>query len=413
MKEPRFLVFVVVCLMAASFSINAQVTKITSTSAFDADSVGFDFQEYQAEVQVPDVVAKWGLSFQNVDTLPPKIGMIVPPIGGGDPDRVLENPTGAGANSPLIVNFKYPVSKVGFNASNGTSSTVVTLTAYDPLGTKLGTVTETGLASEKFVGVSTTSNRGIAKLTIDYGDATEAEQIDNLTFDYLSRPKFNTYLAQVGDLKGFLQTILVISNLTNSTAQGELRLFDSEGAPLSLKLGNETNSVFPFSVPPFSSKNLPTQADSDPLKFGYAEIESNVPVEGTAIFRYISGDTTLAEAGVGSSVVRPLVVGVAQKVVARQFDTGVAAVNPNGEAINARVKLFNEAGTLVATNDGDLDLPAHGHKARSLSELFPEFAESDFTGTLVITSDKPVALVMIRTLGGIAQSTLPVGSTFQ
>jgi len=413
MKKPSSIVLVFLLLMVGSFSAQAQVSKISSPSAFDSDSVKFDFQEYQAEIQAADVLGKWGLNFHGIDAAVPKVRMVVAPIGGAEPDRVVHNQVDTGSSLPLIVNFKYPVSKVGFYASNGSANTTVTLTAFDPVGTKLGSVSETGLTDEKFIGITSLSTRGIAKLLVDYGTAAESEQIDDMIFDYVSRPRFSTYLAQVGDAKGLLQTILVISNLTNSTAKGELRLFDSQGAPMSVKLGDETNSVFPFSLPPFSSKNLPTQAVSDPPKVGYAEIESNVPVEGTAIFRLISGDTTLAEAGVGSSVPRPFVVGVVQKVAAKGFDTGVAAVNTTGQAVDARIKLYNEAGNLVATNDTDMDLGPHRHTAMFLSQLFPQYAESDFTGTLVITADKPMAMVMIRTLGGIAQSTLPVGSTFQ
>jgi hypothetical protein len=413
MNKPCSLVFGFLFFIAGSFPAMAQVTKLSSPWAFDADSVKFDFQEYQAEVQATDVAGKWGINFQGIDASSPKVRLVVAPIGGSEPDRVVQNTGGTGSNLPLIVNFKYPVSKVGFYASNGSASTTVTLTAFDPVGTQLGSVSETGLAEEKFIGLTCLSTRGIAKLLIDYGTATESEQIDDFMFDYVSRPKFNTYLAQVGDAKELLQTILVISNLTNSTAKGELRLFDSDGAPMSLKLGTETNSVFPFSLPAFSSKNFSSQAISDPLKVGYAEIESNVPVEGTAVFRMISGDTTVAEAGVGSSVPRPFVVGVVQKVAAKGFDTGVAAVNTTAEAVDARVKLYDEAGHMVASNDTDLNLGPHCHKARFLSQLFPQFADSDFNGTLIVTSDKPMALVMIRTLGGIAQSSLPVGSASQ
>ena len=414
MKRPSSLVLAFLFLMIGSVCAMAQVvTKLSSPWAFDEHSVKLDFQEYQAEILAADVAGKWGLNFQGFGGSVPKVRMVVAPIGGAEPDRVLQNQADTGSSLPLIVNFKYPVSKVGFYASNGSDSTTVTLTAFDPVGSKIGSVSETGLAEEKFIGISTLSIRGMAKLVVDYGTATEAEQIDEFIFDYVTRPVFKTYLAQVGDAKDLLQTILVISNLTNSTAKGELRLFDSDGAPMPLKLGQETNSVFSFSLPAFSSKNLSTQAVSDPVKVGYAEIESDVPVEGTAIFRLISGATTLAEAGVGSSVPRPFVVGVVQKVAAKGFDTGVAAVNTTGEAVDAKVKLYNEAGNLVATNDSDLDLGPHGHKARFLSQLFPQYAESDFTGTMVVTSDKPMALVMIRTLGGIAQSTLPVGSTFQ
>jgi hypothetical protein len=395
----------------------AQVTKITSPTGFSADSVKFDFQELQEDVQACEILARWGVTFQSVAGSVPTIGLVYASIGGAEPDRVLRNKPAAGSSSasiPLVVNFKYPVSRVGLYAGNGSASTRVTLKAYDPVGTNLGTVTEDNLEQEKYVGLSTTSVRGIAKLTIDYGTSQEVEQIDDLTFDFVSRPRFNTYLAQLGDADGLLQTILVISNLTNSTAQGEMRLFNSNGTPMQMKLGDRTNSRFSFSIPPFSTQNLPSPGTSNPLKVGYATIESNVPVDGTAIFRVVPGGVTVAEAGVGSAVARPFAVGVVQKVDAADFNTGVAVLNPSATTpSDARILLLDESGTVVAVNETDLDLPPGGHIPRFLGELFPEFVHKDFQGSVVITSDQPLVLVILRTLGGMPQSTLPVGSTLQ
>jgi len=408
MTKLRTVVCAFALAIAGFLSVHAQVTKITNPSAFDQNSVTLDFQEYQADILACDIFGKWGLSFQNNGDAP-RIAMVIPPIGGAEADRVLLNQSSP--DLPLVINFKFPVSRVGFYASNGSSSTAVVLTAFDPLGTKLGTVTENGLAEEKFIGISTTSNRGIAKLLVDYGGA--AEQIDNIVFTYVDRPQFKTYLAQVGDAKDMLETILVISNLTNSTATGELRLFSSNGTTMTVKLGGQSGTVFPFSLPPFSSKTLPTGATSNPLVVGYAEIESNVPVEGTAIFRLLSGQNVLAEAGVGAAVPRHLVVGAVQKIAALGFDTGVAVVNASDQPVDARVLLYNESGMLVAVNEKDLDLGPHGQMPKYVSELFPQIKDSDFTGTLVVTSDKPIALVVIRTQGALVHSTLPVGSTQQ
>jgi hypothetical protein len=393
-----------------------QLTKITSPSGFSADSVKFSFQELQEDVDASDLLARWGVTFSGVAGSVPRSALIYASVGGSEPDRVVRNQPASGsssANIPLVINFKYPVSRVAFQIGNGSESTRVTVKAYDPLGVNLGTVTEDDLGQEKYLGVGTTSARGIAKLTIDYGNSQELEQIDDLTLEYISRPRFNTYLAQVGDADNLLQTILVISNLTNSTAQGELRLFNSDGTAMQLKLGSKTDSRFAFSIPPFSTLNLPSPGTSSPLKVGYATIEANVPVDGTAIFRVVPGGVTVAEAGVGSAAARPFAVGVAQKVDADGFNTGLAVLNPSGTACNARVLLVDESGVTVAVNELDFDLPPGGHKARFLGELFSEYEDQDFQGSMVITSDQPLALVILRTLGGLPQSTLPVGSTMQ
>jgi len=407
------------CFMFFVIGAQAQTTKISDAAVFTRNPVVLDFTGFADGAKIADVYSRWGVTISGTEGSVPSIIVIPPAVPiGGTPEhqlnRVVRNvgPAGLAKALPLVINFKYPVAKVGFKASNApTASVNASIVAYDPAGRTLGTVLQTGLNEEKFFGVATTSDRGIAKVAFDFGSVDAGEQIDDLTFEYLSRPPFVTYLTQVADFSDLLQTILVVSNLTNSTAQGEIRLFTFEGATMDLKTNQGENDTFAFDLPPFTSKTISSTGKSTDLKRGYAVIESNVPVEASAIFRVINASgTALQEAGVGAAPSQYQAVTVAQKEGAAGLDTGVAVVNPSTSPADITALLYDEQGGLVAANSDDLDLAPGKQIAKFLTELFPD-VQGDFRGTLVINSTEPIAVVTLRTIGGIASSTLPVGST--
>ena len=317
----------------------------------------------------------------------------------------------------MIINFRYPVRRAGFQLENGTSNSRAIIKAFDALGNALGTIEQDGLAGETFVGIEATTDPGIFKLTVDYGDGGPDEQIDDLMVDYQSRPTFTTYLAQIADgplPSGALQTTIVVSNLTNTTARGELRLLDDGGLPLSFEMNGIPGSTFDLLIPPFSSRSFTSGGNALPPTPGYACIQSTVPVDGTAIFRVLDAQRNVtSEAGVGASVGRMTVVGAVQKFASGNFNSGVAVVNTSGQNTRGRIRLYDPSGTLVASNTDDLDLGPGEHVAKFLHELFSGVAE-DFEGTVVVTADQPLALVVLRTIaGGLVISSLPAGSTQQ
>jgi hypothetical protein len=396
------------------------LVKVTDPGSFlPARSITINFQDLGDQVNVGDAYAKWGLHFPSFGDASPKILVRVPTVGGlpyEALDRVVQYGDAAGnsQNAPMVINFRFPVQRVGFRLGNGDSFVTATITAFDPLGLNLGAVTEVVAPDDLFVGVVTGSPRGIGKIAIDYGAYQKAEEIDELILEFVTRPQFTTFVSQVADQAGFLQTTIVVSNLTNSTAQGEVRLFASDATALTIEFNGIAANSFPFSIPPYSSRTLTSGANSNPVKVGYGAILSNVPVEGTAIFRtFAAGGAVIHEAGVGSTIGRYLVIGSVQKEVDSGFNSGVAAVNTTGAQANAWIYLIDEAGTRVAANNAILDLCANCHVARFLDEVFPGFAGQNFKGTVLITTDQPTAVVILRTIFGMPISTLPVGSTQQ
>lgn len=391
------------------------------TTAFTNQAVKINFENQKEGTVAIDLYSAWGVIFLgNGPTVPTIRARLVVNL----PNNTLRNeaPVGSSATQPLIVNFRFPVKQAGFFASNGDANTVVTIKGFDPMGTLLGTVQRVGITQETFLGVETAAAGGIAKLTIDYGNIANAEQIDDLTMEFVSRPQFNLVLGQFaeGGLAGggALRTAVVVSNLTNSTARGALKLFESSGGPQSFNLQFSpgisvgSGSTFDFTLPPFSSKSFSTTEMPVPAKVGYARLEANVPIEGNALFQVLDANQRLlSEAGVSVSTPKAQAVGAVRKFTFDELNSGFAAVNTSTVKADATISLFDEFGQRLAFDDTILDLGPGQHIARFISQIFPQVAEGDFRGTVLIESDQSQAILIIRTKGGLPISSLPVGST--
>jgi hypothetical protein len=414
------LVFVPMLVSAAAFG---QVTKIANPMDFSTSSIRLDFQELSENSDARRLFTQWGISLAGADGCLPRVKALPPPLPLPNAifNKVIFNEPASGgssANVPLIIDFRHPVSRVGFVLGNGEAGTNVAIKAYDSIGNSLGTVNQNGLAQETFVGVATSSARGISKVTVSYGSAAAAEQIDDLIFQYMERPRFNTYFAQVADWAGALhiQTMVVVSNLSNSTAEGELRFLESVVTtgpkPMSVRIDGVQASTFPFTIPPFSSKIFNTGGVSSEPKIGYAAIDSSVPVEGTAIFQYLgAGGAVTKEAGISAAVGQSMLVGPAQRIQVTGLNSGVAVINTSAtQPLDARIALVDEDGYEIASNEAYLDLGPGGHRAAYLDEIFGSQAPADFKGTVIITGSQPMAMVILRTdPQGNLSSTLPVG----
>jgi hypothetical protein len=408
------ILFVCVCALLSGSPLLAALNEVPGGGGFGADSVLFDFSGPAAGSRAARALAKWGITFEEGEAGIPVIDQEV--VLGFVNNSVLNVPlSGNSANRPLILNFAYPASRIGFRLSNGSEATVVTIQAYGPNGADLGTVTRNGLAEPVNLAVVTDSASGIAKLVFSYGADQAPEQLDELQVAFVARPSFEIYLAQVGDGPipgvGALQTTIVATNLSGSTTQGEIQFYSSSGDPLVVSNGQSSGSSFPLNIARGGSFSFTTDGQSDPVGVGYARLVTNVPVEATAIFGIVSNaGGVITEAGVGSAEGRSTMVGAVLKRVEGNLDSGIALVNTSDEVANAVVELFDTQGRFVATSSAFAGLGAGEHSAAFLSGIFPTVANSDFRGTVRITSNVPMAAVILRTGNGLVLSSLPVGS---
>jgi len=393
--------------------LQAQLNDVTNHAGFSGQSTKFDFSGPLEGADASTILSDWGVTFGKGDSGSAVVS-VTQALGFVNNHVLHVHPSGSSADFPLVLNFRYPVSKIGLVLSNGTDLTQFTITALDEVGFLIGQLNRQGLASPKLIEMSTSHFLGISKLVIDYGTADGGEEIDDLQIEYLDRPPFVTYIAQVGNGAipgvGNLVTTIIVSNLSNSTGQGEIQFFSSGGDPLNLQIAGVTASKFPLTLPPFSSRTFTTAGSN--LAVGYARIQSTTPIEGTGVFRIAAANGSIVtEAGVGSAKGTSASVGVVEKVLSGTFDSGIALVNTSDEEITVVLEVYDQSGALVRGGNSLFNLGPKEHNAQFLSQLFPSLAATDFEGTIRVLSDRPVATVILRTVNGLVLSSLPVGST--
>src|SRR5262249_17853134 len=86
------------------------------------------------------------------------------------------------------------------------------------------------------------------------------------------------------------------------------------------------------------------------------------------------------------------------RIISETANVGVAIANPQATLNTINLTLFDQAGSIAATRD--ITLPAHGHVASFVTELFPQLAfASKFDGALSIHSAAAVSFVALGVSG--------------
>lgn len=207
--------------------------------------------------------------------------------------------------------------------------------------------------------------------------------------------------AQIGDgqipgTQQFFQTTLILVNQTGNSASGTIEFYDNDGLPLVVTIDGVADSAFPFQLQSRQTKRFQTAGTGD-VKVGWAHVHSSQPVGGTATF------------GMRDNTGRIYTdIGVEESPVGKEFmlyadmvgnsRTAMALANPSGSPIDIQVQLFQKTGTLKST--GSIHLPAWGHSAQFLDELFKDVSGiQEFEGSAVVTSPQDFHGITLRSTG--------------
>ena len=397
----------------------AQLEKFTDRQLFSDSVITLRFGFTPSGIEATELYSQLGVSF-HADVGSPVIGTVVtaqvlPPtieaVIRTGPDDVLSG------GIPLVVTFQYPLSRVGFTLGNGEENTVVQLTAFTRDTTLLGSVQQDQISRIKgpFVGLETTHPSGISTVIIDYGDDEQPEQLNDLLVEYREAQVFKTCVAQIADGKvgedGTLQTIIKVASFLPSTSV-TAKLYDQIGSALDLEFtdGSVANNLEFRLSSRWASRTFEITGKSDPVKVGYACFESDRPVTAQTIFRtkgIIS--QSLSEAGVEAVVGKPVTVGFIERVILDDINSGVAIANVGTQ--DASIQFYLKAeGTSVGSTVLGIALPKGHQQSLFVSELFEEVGNG-FKGILRIASTQPLAVTILRTVEGVAVSSLTLGST--
>lgn len=418
-------------LFLAGALAHAETLKLIGWQDFEGPPL-VDLYSLRQGVDVSRIYEQWGVRLSGIGSIPTfafgsypeDIGIVQPPL------PVIRNrPLGdSSAGLPLIVQLDNPARRIGFSPGNGGEGVEATIRAFGPRGNQLGEFT-VAVPSHfgEFVGLETTSEEGISRVVLDYGDFEGEEQIAFFGVNFLNTPRFEIFIPQVGDARlpdgSRLTTRLTLLNLLSTTAQGEIQFFDSLGAPLPLEFleGHQGSEVEPnLNRTPFS---LTTNGTSDPPRSGYARIRSDVPIMATAEFRVLGPDGRIAsQAGITSEVPRPVSSGAVRRQIPSppfvpivpsalvNIDTGIAVVNPWDEEVMVWITLYTD--TSGVERAPPFKLGPRGHWASFVSELVGPFMQSRSFGALIqVSGSRELAITLVQTVDGLPAASFQPGGT--
>ncbi len=423
--RPTMLFFVL--SVATSTCAWAQVTKLTSPEQFSEDAFLLTFEEVAGNQDPSELYASLGVFFRGEGSSRPTTGSaVIQPIVPPQIDLVIRNKSASGATTAdgapheaLIITFQNPLRRFGVTLGNGSQDTVAALSVLKAGGKLLGSIEQDDIDEVRgpFVGVETSDPEGISTIVLDYGDGENAEQLNEILLESLSASTFGVYLPQIGDGEAnglTLQTLIQISSVLQQPTSVRLLLFDSDGEALRLVI----DTIFEFQLNGSGSKQFLSRGDSTPVKFGYAHIESDLPVTAHSIYRTSISDTdSVSKAGILGSEGRIVQVVPAERVPEQDSNTGIAVVNVSDKETDVLLRLAEESGLpptdprFGRARNRFILLKPGAHRAVFLSEVFDLLETKRFKGILRILSSQPVAVTALRTLRGVAVSSLSSGGT--
>jgi hypothetical protein len=208
----------------------------------------------------------------------------------------------------------------------------------------------------------------------------------------------------VNDLN--MKTVLYFTTDATAGVTGTAEIFDDAGNPLNASAdGAAPSSAIPFTVASNRVTRLVLSGD-DTLRSGWIRITlpEEVNLVTSAVFQTFSGATLASEASVLESA--PVRKGLVYVKVQPGTNVGVAFANSDSAASTVSLDAFDQQGILVARHD--IVLPPNGHRARFVTELFPELAAlTEFTGSMAVHSSTTFSAVALR-LTGDKVATLPI-----
>ncbi len=212
-------------------------------------------------------------------------------------------------------------------------------------------------------------------------------------------------VAQVAD-GGGLQTAVTLVNLQDVAAFYILLFHNNQGAPLTLVTDMGTGDSFSGSLQPGASITITTAGVSSTNAEGWAEVQTDGVIGGTALYR------VSVAPWIGAEATLPIDTNLSTRFVFN-FDqtsnaaTGIAYVNPLSSAITVTVSIRNENGSAYVTDT--FTIPPMNHGSFVLVSKYP--LSGGKRGTIQIsTAGAYMNVLALRFSGASIASILPLTS---
>ena len=211
------------------------------------------------------------------------------------------------------------------------------------------------------------------------------------------------YFSHIADGGGW-QTIFTISNPNRNPVSGRIFFQDPEGQDLYLDLkGYGLSGSVEFEIPALGTVEFTSSAASPAVRVGWATLLASNSVQGVATYSALENGSPRYSISVPASL--PTI----HYFSAATPGLGLAVGNIYSSEVSIVIRAESNNGSSF---HGNMTLPAHGQRAKILSEVIPDLPR-DFVGTVSISAENVGYLVSALTLRGAGgvYSSLPSGET--
>ena len=192
----------------------------------------------------------------------------------------------------------------------------------------------------------------------------------------------------------WVSSVVLTNPSRTDTASGWLSFFDSQGQPVSISVNGQTPaSRIPFTIRPLGSSTFTTNGSGD-LVAGSAQASAGIPISGVIKYFHPSFGT----AGVPEGAPRRAVMAFVSRDSGEGLDSGIALSNPQAAPVELALSLRGLDGREVSGGSGSLSIPANGHVAKFVHELFPGADTAKFQGSVIVTAASTDGLVSVAAL---------------
>ena len=309
---------------------------------------------------------------------------------------------------------------VAYANPSGTAA-VVTITARDEAGRTLDSVDRTlmpgGHGAQNMAGLFSfpsftgsleiTSSEPIVTLSINAEAAPIFSSLPPGELDPSAQGPATYYFPHLA-VGASWQTTLTYINYSPREVTCRTDFFSGQGTPLAVSFpGRGADASRSDVLPPGGSVHEETDVGlSAPLVSGWARADCTGPVKASLLFRqYDSAGVPTGEAGVNAAAAPATRFVTFAEQAPGQAGTAVAYANPSGTS--TAVVTFTAKDEAGRTLDSiDRTLMPRGHGAQNMAGLF---SLASFTGSLEITSSKPIVSLSLNAEAAPVFSSLPPG----
>ena len=207
------------------------------------------------------------------------------------------------------------------------------------------------------------------------------------------------YFSHIADGGGW-QTTFTVSNPNRNPVSGRIFFQDSEGQDLYLDLeGHDLSDGIEFEIPALGTVEFTSSATGPDVRVGWATLQASNSVQGVATYSALENGSPRYSISVPASLPTIHYFSVATP------DLGLAVGNIYSSEVSIVIRATSNDGSSF---HGNITLPAHGHRAKHLSEVIPDLPRG-FVGTVSIGAD--IGYFSALTLRGVSgvYSSLPSG----